>query len=381
MRKLLALLLILSLIAAGCGGSDEGTGDEQQAGGEVVLDESSDLAPGMQYAINPNSVAVVSTLAGSGERGSADGSGSAASFTQPADVFVGPDGSIYAVEFRGNRITRISPEGEVTTLLSSPASGDMDGPAAEARVGNLRSLAVAEDGTIYFVDWENKKLKKLTPEGQVSTVANTGFMETLMLDDEGNVVGPAGSLREVLIQVTPEGEQTVIAGASGRGGVADGPLADATFSNVSGVTRDGAGNIYVSQAISIRGKAGDQLIRKIDAAGEVYAIAGQRFQEGYQDGPGMDAIFNYPVALVAAPDGTLFVADAVNNCIRRVGTEPDYEVTTVAGACGESGELLDGQGLDARLKNPQGLALSEDGVLFVADSLNNAIRKIEFQAP
>lgn len=381
MRKLLAILLILGLIAAGCGGSDEGTGDDQQAGGEVVVDEGSDLAPGMQYAINPNSGAVVTTLAGSGERGSSDGNGSAASFTQPADVFIGPDGDIYAVEFRGNRITRISPEGEVTTLLSSPASGDQDGPAGEARVGNLRSLAVAEDGTIYFVDWENKKLKNLAPDGQVSTVANTGFMETLMLDEEGNAVGPAGSLREVLIKVSPSGEQTVIAGASGRGGVTDGPLSGATFSNLSGVTRDAAGNIYVSQAISIRGKAGDQLIRKIGADGEVYAIAGQRFQEGYQDGPGMDAIFNYPVALAAAPDGTLFVADAVNNCIRRIGLEPDYEVTTVAGACGESGDLLDGQGQDARLKNPQGLALSEDGVLYVADSLNNAIRKIEFQAP
>ena len=73
------------------------------------------------------------------------------------------------------------------------------------------------------------------------------------------------------------------------------------------------------------------------------------------------------------------MADSVNNCIRRVGPGPDYEVTTVAGACGESGELVDGDGQTARFKNPQGLVLTEDGTLYVADALNNAIRKITFQ--
>jgi sugar lactone lactonase YvrE len=213
----------------------------------------------------------------------------------------------------------------------------------------------------------------------VSTVAETGFLETMIWDDQGNMLAPAGSFREYIMRITPDGETSVFAGQRASAGSTDGSLENAKFSNVSGLAMDAAGNAYVTQGISLRQKAGDQLIRMITVDGEVITIAGQRFQEGYQDGPGIDVMFNFPVALAAAPDGTLFVADSVNNCIRRVGPAPDYEVTTVAGACGQPGDLVDGEGEAARFKSPQGLALTEDGVLYVADSLNNAIRVITFQ--
>jgi len=376
MRKLFPILLILALLMAACGGSG-GTSEEASPSSEDG--QVAEVAEGTLRGADPNSIAVVTTLAGSGEQGSQDGTGTEATFTQPADVAMGPDGNIYAVSFRGRRITRITPDGQVTTLAASPASGDKDGPAGDARFSELRSLAVAEDGTIYFADWTNKKLKKLTPDGQISTVAETGFLETMIWDGQGNMLAPAGSFREYIMRITPQGETSVFAGQRANAGSSDGTLETAKLSNMSGVAMDGAGNVYVTQAVSLRQKAGDQLIRTITTDGEVITIAGQRFQEGYQDGPGMDAIFDYPVALAAAPDGTLFVADSVSNCIRRVGPEPDYEVTTVAGACGESGDLVDGEGLDARFKNPQGLTLDADGNLYVADALNNAIRKIEFQ--
>lgn len=374
MRKVALFLLVGMLILAACGGS----GDSDAPSTDSGTAEEGPATTGL-LATDPNSTAIVTTLAGSGEAGVADGTGAAATFTQPVDVRVGPDGNIYAISFRGRRIVRITPSGEVTTLAASENTGDVDGPVGEAKFGNSRSLAVAADGTIYFADWENKKLKKLSPDGVISTVAETGFLEQIAIDDAGNILATAGSNREYVMQITPAGEVSVRVGKQGGAGSVDGPAEDAKFSNLSGLTWDAAGNFYVTQAISLRQKAGDQLIRMSDPAGNATTIAGQRFQEGYIDGPGIDAQFKYPVALAAAPDGTLFVADAVNNCIRRVGPGPDFEVTTVAGACGEEGSLVDGDGATARFKNPQGIVITEDGTLYVADSLNNAIRKITFQ--
>lgn len=378
MRKVALFLLVGTLLLAACGGgSDSGeaqssddTGDTSAGSSAVV----SDL-----LATDPDSIAMVTTLAGSGEEGSADGVGAAATFTQPADVRVGPDGNIYAISFSGRRIVRITPTGEVTTLAYSEGTGDKDGPVGEAAFGNSRSLAVAADGTIYFADWENKKLKKLTPDGVISTVVETGFLEQVIMDTDGNILGTGGSNREYVMRISPDGEISAAVGKQGVAGASDGDAATAKFANLSGLAVDAAGNVYLSQGISLRQKAGDQLIRMSDPAGNATTIAGQRFQEGYVDGPGIDAQFKFPSALAAAPDGTLFVADSVNNCIRRVGLGPDYEVTTVAGACGEDGELVDGDGQTARFKNPQGLVLTEDGTLYVADALNNAIRKITFQ--
>lgn len=381
MRKILLMLLVLGLVLAACGGGggDEAADSEQgETEGEAVSSEAAATGAGL-LATDPDSLAVVTTLAGSGEAGSEDGAGESATFTQPADVTVGPDGNVYAIEFRGRRVTRITPDGQVTTLLLSPGTGDKDGPASEARVGTLRSLVVVDDGTVYFSDWESKKFKKLTPDGQVSTVAETGFLEDLLLMPDGTILAPAGSFREYVMQITQEGETSAFAGQRASAGVADGPADVVKFANLSGIASDAAGNIYVSQGISLRQKAGDHVIRMIAPDGTASTIAGQRFQEGYLDGFGLDAQFAFPSALAAAPDGTLFVADSVNNCVRRVGPGPDYEVTTVAGACGQAGDLVDGEGESARFKSPQGLHLTEDGVLYVADSLNNAIRVITFQ--
>ncbi|MCB0203990.1 MAG: hypothetical protein KDH89_04110 [Anaerolineae bacterium] len=379
MRKVALFLLIGLLMLAACGGGSDESGGAQSQGDTGDTSSGSSAATSDLLAIDPDSIAMVTTLAGSGEQGSDDGVGAAATFTQPVDVRIGPDGNIYAISFRGRRIVRITPEGEVTTLAFSEGTGDKDGPAGEAQFGNSRSLAVAEDGTIYFADWENKKLKKLTPDGVISTFAESGFLEQTIMDADGSILATGGSNREYVMRITPDGEISAAIGNKGVAGVTDGDVKAAKFSNLSGIAMDAAGNTYLTQGISLRQKAGDQVIRMVDPAGNASSIAGQRFQEGYEDGSGPDAKFKFPVALAAAPDGTLFVADSLNNCIRRISPGPDFEVTTVAGACGEDGSLMDGDGQTARFKNPQGIVLTEDGTLFVADSLNNAIRKITFQ--
>ncbi|MBC7225322.1 MAG: hypothetical protein H5T59_13795, partial [Anaerolineae bacterium] len=87
--------------------------------------------------------------------------------------------------------------------------------------------------------------------------------------------------------------------------------------------------------------------------------------------------FTFPVDLAVDQDGTIYVVDGGNNCIRQI--TPDGTVTTLAGVCGEPGDLVDGPATEARFKNPQGIALDKDGNLIIADALNHCIRRVVFQ--
>ena len=112
MRKVALFLLIGLLMLAACGGGSDESGGAQSSGDTGDTSSGSSAATSDLLAIDPDSIAMVTTLAGSGEQGSDDGVGAAATFTQPVDVRIGPDGNIYAISFRGRRIVRITPEGE-----------------------------------------------------------------------------------------------------------------------------------------------------------------------------------------------------------------------------------------------------------------------------
>ena len=158
----------------------------------------------------------------------------------------------------------------------------------------------------------------------------------------------------------------VVSTLAGRGtpGRADGRLSSASFSDPFGIAVDAAGNSYVTDA-------GDQnLVLKITPDGRVLSIAGGG--EGWRDGAGTDARFNTPSGIAVAPDGTLVVADTGNHAIRRV--TPDGLVTTIAGGAGPGRE--DGPAASVRFDGPIGVAVDRNGTIFVADTYNDCIRKI-----
>jgi len=323
--------------------------------------------PGAPTAVSAEPVAayVVTTLAGSGAYGYADGTGAAASFRIPDGVALDSAGNVYVGDSENHRIRKVTPAGVVTTLAGSGGFGTggggfADGPSTVARFRSPRGLATDAAGNVYVADRENGAIRKVGPDGFVTTLAGVTFgVRGLATDAAGNVyVGDSGCIRKV----TPAGVVTTLAGSPG-GGFADGTGESALFSNVWGVAVDAARNVYVADAMNRR-------IRKVTAAGVVTTLAGSG-TEAFQDGTGAGASFMNPLQLALAPAGNLYVADA--NRIRSV--TPDGVVTTVAGS--GSPQYQDGTGAAAGFSTPRGITVGPTGTFYVADSGNHRIRKID----
>jgi sugar lactone lactonase YvrE len=166
-----------------------------------------------------------------------------------------------------------------------------------------------------------------------------------------------------ITRISPAGQVTTLAGRAGVRGPTNGVGADATFIIPRGISLDKAGNVFVTDAYTIR---------KITPAGEVTTLAGLHGSPGTVDGRGSEARFSWPSALVVDGGGIIYVADRY--AIRKV--TPDGRVTTVAGSPGHAGNV-DGVGANARFSdNEKGLALDGSGNIYVADTLNHMIRKV-----
>jgi len=270
----------------------------------------------------------LTTLAGQvGEGGYVDGSLEEAEFRLPSGVAVDDAGDIFVADTANNLIRRISANGGVGSLAGVAEShGTEDGAGSDARFWAPFGLAADRVGTVYVADTANNTIRKITPEGTVSTVA----------------------------------------GLAGQPGGADGVGSAARFRNPWGVAVDAMGNVYVADM-------SNDAIRKITPAGVVTTLAGQAGQAGNQDGASTVARFNGPQAVAVDAAGTVFVSDSANDCLRKISA--DGTVSTLAGLPGQAGSA-DGTGSAARFLNPQGLAVDDEGDIFVADTGNNTIRKI-----
>ena len=205
-----------------------------------------------------------------------------------------------------------------------------EGPAAEAQLFDPWGLALDKSGNLYIADQLNHKIRKIEAGGTISTIAGTG---------------------------TP-----------GYRGDSDAATA-ATLKNPCGVAVDSEGNVYIADT-------GNHVIRKISVNGNISTIAGKG-EAGYagDGGKATEAQLNYPIGLWLDASGNLFIADSFNHRIRRLA--PDGIITTVAGN-GEAGWSGDG-GLatEAKLNYPQGVFVDAAGNIFIADTFNGLIRKVD----
>jgi sugar lactone lactonase YvrE len=262
-----------------------------------------------------------------GVAGSVAGSGSQAQFRLPNGVASDASGNLYVADTANNAIRKITPDGVVSTLAGNAAShGSTDGPGGEARFLAPFGLAVDGDDNVYVADTFNNLIRKITPDGVVSTLA----------------------------------------GQAGHPGSTDGNGLLARFRNPWGIAVDVQGNLVVADM-------SNDTIRKITPAGVVSTLAGQPGASGYVDGPGGQARFNAPYSVAVDNAGNIYVSDSANDAIRKITS--GGVVSTLAGLPGYAGHT-DGSGDNARFWNPQGLAVDEDGNILVADTGNNAIRKI-----
>jgi streptogramin lyase len=316
---------------------------------------------------------VVTTLAGlGGVSGSADGAGNSALFRGPAGVAVDSTGSVYVADQVNHTIRKVTPEGVVTTLAGLAGyGGSANGTNNAARFNCPTGVALDSAGKFYVAERGNGTVRKATLAGTnwvVTTLAG-GFAEPkgLAVDSAGNVY-VADSLDHTIRKVTPAGVVTTLAGTTGGEGSADGTGATARFNYPTSLAVDSATNIYVADSLN-------HTIRRVSPARVVTTIAGKATSAGSADGVGAAARFNYPSGIAVDGLGSVYVADTYNNTIRKLTlTGTNWVVTTLGGMSGFYG-TADGTGTVARFCNPNGVAVDSAGNLYVADFYFNTIRK------
>ena len=320
---------------------------------------------------------LVTTFAGSGSAGYADGQGTAASFDLPGGIAFDGNGSLFVADCDNHRIRKITASGIVSTFAGSGGAGYADGQGTSASFDSPTGLALDVNGNIYIADFNNHKIRKITATGQVTTLAGSGSVGSadgvgeaasfkhpwgLAVDQFGNVY-VADSQNHKIRKITPSGNVSTLAG-SGNSGYADGQGVAANFSWPSGVAVDVTGNVYVVDR-------GNYRIRKITASGNVSTLAGSGNQ-GFADAQGTAASFYNMFGIAVDSGGNLYIGDCYNRKIRKISSEG--VVTTLAGS-GNYGSA-DGDGMVASFAYASCLALDASGIVYVADSDNNNIRKI-----
>jgi sugar lactone lactonase YvrE len=334
---------------------------------------------------------VVTTLAGfTGARGSNDGIGTAARFNLPGGVAVDPSGNAYIVDTANSTVRKMTPDRTITTFAGAPGGfGAVNGVGTEARFHYPFGIAIDAAGTLYVADSANTSIRKIAPDGSVSTLAGApetpgvvdgtgsaarfGYPEGVAVDASGNVY-VADTNNHAIRRITPAGVVAYVAGFPGTPGSADGTQGAARFRFPSGIAVDSGGTIYVTDT-------SNHTIRKVTAAGVVTTFAGQAGARGGADGTGNAARFSLPYGITVDASGNVYVCDSSYDGALGVGGStirkitPAGVVTTLAGQPGAMG-AVDGVGSAARFESPFGIAIDAQGVLYVAEYWNNAIRRV-----
>ena len=288
---------------------------------------------GNVYIIDDNNIirkvdpaGVVTTFAGNGALGSANGTGTSATFRNMLGIIADAAGNLYVTDSNNNMIRKITPAAVVTTLAGNGSVGSANGQGAAASFNAPYGIAIDAQGNLYVADMFNNMIRKVTQAGVVSTIAGNGSYgsedgqgtsatfsqpEDVTIDADGNLyVADAGNNK--IRKITPAGSVTTLAG-NGSTGKINGTGTSASFNFPCAITMSG-NNLYVTDALN-------QVIRKITLAGVVTTIAGAAngsyFNYGDVDGIGGAAKFSFPYG-IGTDGNNLFVADNQNSDIRKI---------------------------------------------------------------
>jgi sugar lactone lactonase YvrE len=329
---------IATLAGKGTPGSTDGAGGLAEFRGPsgLAVDSSGDVyvADSGNDTIREISPAgVVTTLAGSpGSPGSADGSGTAARFNDPTGVAVDSSGDVYVADSGNDTIRVISPVGVVTTLAGSPGSpGSANGSGSAARFSDPTGVAVDSSGDVYVADSGNDTIRVISPAGVVTTLAgspvspgsaNGAGTAARFNDPTGVAVDSSGDVyvadsgNDTIRVISPAGVVTTLAGSPGSPGSANGTGSKAQFSGPTAVAVDASGNVYVADT-------GNNLIREIQPGGVVTTVAPSTSQPAAvlsgssvsADAAGGGA-FDGPLGVTVDASGNVYVGDSGDNEIQ-----------------------------------------------------------------
>ncbi|WP_152909095.1 Ig-like domain-containing protein [Clostridium homopropionicum] len=334
----------------------------------------------------------LSNFAGSGQNILKDGTKSISGFNYPSSIVLDRDGNIIVVDSYNNCIRKISGD-NVTTIAGSidkkdsygfPMGDYADGDALNAKFNKPKDAVVDSKGNIFISDSCNNVIRKIN-NNKVYTFAGTGEVgftngegktskfnlpSGITIDKDDNLY-VADSLNNVIRKITPNGVVSTFAGVQGEtGGYKNGALNEAIFNEPSDIIIDSKGAFYITDS-------GNQVIRKI-YNGQVTAISGSvdgkidnsdYMEGGYADGIASEAKYNFPKGISITDEGVLLVADTWNNMIRAI--KADGTVSTITGSEivneSESNENL------VQLNKPTDVLYSK-GYIYICDSWNNSIR-------
>lgn len=275
---------------------------------------------------------ILTTVAGNGVEGFAGDGGPAkeASFLRAAHIAEAPDGTLYIADSGNSRVRRVDPNGTITTFAGTGVSGFSGdgGPASEARVVPS-GLALAQDGSLYISEssTQGRRIRRVAPDGIITTFAGTG-----------------------------------VRGFAGDGG----PATQAMFDGCGGLAVGPDGSLYVAEI--------NRRVRRIAPDGIITTVAGGGSSSPGDGGLATRAFLSNPLDVAVSRDGSLYIADFGNHRIRRVG--PDGIITTVAGN-GTQGFSGDGWLAHlAQINSPRGVEIDAQGGILIADSGNQRIRRV-----
>jgi sugar lactone lactonase YvrE len=335
---------------------------------------------------------LVETLAGNGQAGSLNGQGTNAQFSVPVALAVDSGGNIYVAEYGNDMIRRISPLGVVTSVAgAAELSGSADGVNSEARFFEPEGIAVDSASNLYVADTGNHTVRKIARDATganwiVTTLAGSPghsgdvdgrgsaarfyYPEGIALDSAGTIyVGD--SVNRTVRKISPDGMVTTLAGPAGSYGSADGPVLSARFNEPYGVAVDPSSNVYVADTFN-------DTIRLVATSGAVTTLAGQAGLTGSLDGTNDAARFNEPTALALDVAGNVYVADYANSTVRKIIPGEgltNWVVSTLAGKAGVTG-FANGPGNVAVFAHPFGVAVDGAMNVYVSDYGNQLIRLI-----
>ncbi|GAB3625896.1 Serine/threonine-protein kinase PknD [Pandoraea terrae] len=329
----------------------------------------------------------ITTIAGNGASGFS-GDGGAATSAQlvvPTGVAVDAAGNVYIADVGNLRIRKVDTSGTITTIAGTGTSGfSGDGGAATgAQLAAPQGVAVDAAGNVYIADRDNSRIRKVDTSGIITTMAGNGTYgssgdggaatSAQLASPQAVAADAAGNVYIAddfrIRKVDTSGIITTMAGNGTRGFSGDGGAAtSAQLASPEGVAVDAAGNVCIADRDNLR-------IRKVGTSGTITTIAGNgTLTFGGDGGPATAAQLLNPSGIGADSAGNVYIADTSNERVRRV--DASGAITTVAGSgvAGFSGD--GGSATSAQLNNPSAIATDAAGDVFVADTANNRVRKI-----
>jgi sugar lactone lactonase YvrE len=334
----------------------------------------------------------ITGFAGTGSAGYSGDGGPAeeADLNDPRTVAVDGQGNVFIADTLNNVIRKVDTTGVITTVAGTGTAGEGGdgGPATAAQIQWPHGVAVDRAGNVYIADSPHHRIRRVDTTGVIATVAGTGRSgfggdggpataarldnpKGVAVDDQGRLyIADTGNGRVRRLEAS--GTISTVAGNGDVGGAGDGgPATTAQVTYPRSISLDGAGDLFISEDTE-----GDiSRIRKVDTAGVITRFAGTGVPGFSGDGgPADQAQLNRPRGIAADRAGNLYIADSENNRIRKVDT--DGVITTIAGT-GRQGSRGDGgSAADAELSVPRGLGVAPNGDLYVADTFASRVRRI-----